>query len=73
MKVTTDDCPCFPEEMSSVEVAAEGLKWSRGVGGIGEDSTMTERLMSGNGRFLLFNIPFVYWRMCLIGLTVTGP
>lgn len=34
---------------------------------------MTERLMSGNGRFLLFNIPFVYWRMCLIGLTVTGP
>lgn len=40
---------------------------------MGEDSTMTERLMSGNGRFFLFNIPFVYWRMCLIGLALTGP
>ncbi len=49
------------------------LEWSRGGGGIGEDSAMTERLMSANRRFLLFNIPFVYWRTCLIGLAVTGP
>lgn len=37
------------------------------------DLWRTGRLMSGNGRFLLFNIPFVYWWMCLMGLTLTGP
>lgn len=34
---------------------------------------MTERLMSGNGEVPLFNISFVYWLMCLMGLCLTGP